>query len=169
EFNNLFKDSGIARHLIVAGTSQQNCLAERINRTRLNKVRYLLIQSGLPDSFWAEAKVTAAYLINRSPSKALEKKTPMDLWLGHPANYEMLRIFGCVAYSHMNQGKLKPRAIKCIFLGDVVFSESLMYKDTLKGVGAADSRKEVEFEVKLQGSGVEPTVDLHTGENYDRL
>ncbi|GJT13377.1 retrotransposon protein, putative, ty1-copia subclass [Tanacetum coccineum] len=100
----------------------------------------------------------------------------MELWSGHPANYEMLRIFGCVAYSHVNQGKLKPRAIKCIFLGypegvkgyrlwrlddakpkiiisiNVVFNESLMYKDTLKGVGAVDSRKEVEFEVELQGT-----------------
>ncbi|GKD50171.1 retrovirus-related pol polyprotein from transposon TNT 1-94 [Tanacetum coccineum] len=169
--------------------TRQNGLAERMNRTLLKKVRCLLIQSGLPDSFWAEATVTATYLINRSPSTALEKKTPMDFWAGHPANYEMLRIFGCVAYSHVNQGKLKPRAIKCIFLGypegvkgyrlwrlddvkpkiiisrDVVFNESLMYKDTLKGVGAADSGKEVEFEVELQGSRVEPTVDPHTGEN----
>ncbi|GJV68445.1 putative reverse transcriptase domain-containing protein [Tanacetum coccineum] len=83
------------------GTPQQNGLAERMNMTLLNKVRCLLIQSGLPDSFWAEATVTAAYLINRSPSTALEKKTPMDLWSEHPTNYEMLRIFGCVAYSHV--------------------------------------------------------------------
>ncbi|GKB63082.1 retrotransposon protein, putative, ty1-copia subclass, partial [Tanacetum coccineum] len=128
-----------------------------------------------------EATMMAAYLINRSPSTVLEKKTPMDLWSGHRANYEMLRIFGCVAYSYVNQGKLKPRAIKCIFLGypkgvkgyrlwrlydvkpkiiisrGVVFNESLMFKDTLKGAGAADSGKEVEFEVELQGSRVEPT------------
>ncbi|GJR94569.1 retrovirus-related pol polyprotein from transposon TNT 1-94 [Tanacetum coccineum] len=171
------------------GTPQHNGLAERMNRTVLNKVRCLLIQSGLPDSFWAEATVTTAYLINRSPSTTLEKKTSMDLWSGHPVNYEMLMIFGCVAYSQVNQGKLKPRAIKCIFLGyfdgvkgyrfwrlddvkpkiiinkDVVFNESLIYKDTLKGADSADSGKEVEFEVKLQGSRVEPTVDPHTGEN----
>ncbi|GKA79041.1 zinc knuckle CX2CX4HX4C containing protein [Tanacetum coccineum] len=42
------------------------------------------------DSFWAEATVTATYLINRSLSTTLEKKTPMDLWSGHPANYEMI-------------------------------------------------------------------------------
>ncbi|GJV31084.1 retrovirus-related pol polyprotein from transposon TNT 1-94 [Tanacetum coccineum] len=154
EFNNLCKESGRGRHLTVAGTPQQNGLAERMNMTLLNKVRCLLIQSGLPDSFWAEATVTAAYLINRSPSTTLEKKTPMDLWSGHPANYETLKIFGCVAYSRVNQGKLKPRAIKCIFLGD-----------TLKGAGAADFGKEVEFEVELQGSRVEPTVDPHTEEN----
>ncbi|GJR52310.1 retrotransposon protein, putative, ty1-copia subclass [Tanacetum coccineum] len=88
----------------------------------------------------------------------------------------MLMIFGYVAYSHVNQGKLKPRATKFIFLRypdgvkgyrlwrlydikqkiiisrDVVFIESLMYKDTFKGAGAADSGKEVEFEVELQGS-----------------
>nr|GEV66438.1 retrovirus-related Pol polyprotein from transposon TNT 1-94 [Tanacetum cinerariifolium] len=81
---------------------------------------------------------------------------------------------GSVAYSNVNQGKLKPRAIKYIFLGypnsvkgyrlwwlvdvkpkiiinmDVVFNESLMYKNTLKGAGGADSGKEVEFEVELQ-------------------
>ncbi|GKC11697.1 retrovirus-related pol polyprotein from transposon TNT 1-94, partial [Tanacetum coccineum] len=138
-------------------------LHSRIGKRGGKPDRCLLIQSGLPDSFWAEATVTAAYLINRSPSTTLEKKTPMDLWSGHPTSYIMLRIFGCVAYSYVNQRKLKPKAIKCIFLGDVVFNESLMYKDTLKGAGAADSGKEVEFEVELQGSKVEPTVDPHTG------
>nr|GEY07944.1 putative reverse transcriptase domain-containing protein [Tanacetum cinerariifolium] len=126
---------------------------------KLDRVRCLLIKSGLPDLFWAEATVTATYLINRSLSTSLEKKTSMDLWSGHPSNYNMLRIFGCVSYSHVNQGKLKPRATKCIFLGypdgvtgykllriddvkpkiiissDVGFNKSLMYKDTLKGAG----------------------------------
>ncbi|GKE95963.1 retrovirus-related pol polyprotein from transposon TNT 1-94, partial [Tanacetum coccineum] len=94
EFNNLCKESRIARHLTVAGTPHQNDIAKRMNMMLLNKVRCLLIQSGLPDSFWAEATVTATYLINRSPSTTLEKKTHMDLWSGHPENYEMLRIFG---------------------------------------------------------------------------
>nr|GEV62202.1 hypothetical protein [Tanacetum cinerariifolium] len=146
EFNNLCKESGIARHLIVAGTPQHNGLAERMNRTLLNKVRCLLIQSGLPDLFWAEAAVMAAYLINRSPSTALEKKTLMDLWSGNPANYKIL----------WRLDDVKP---KIVISRDVVFNESLMYKDTLKGVGTVDSRKEVEFEVELQGSRVGSKVD----------
>nr|GEV16308.1 retrovirus-related Pol polyprotein from transposon TNT 1-94 [Tanacetum cinerariifolium] len=48
---------------------------------------------------------------------------------------------------------------------DVVFNEGLMYMDTLKGAGTADSRKDVEFEVELQGSRVEPTMDPHSREN----
>ncbi|GJX16818.1 retrovirus-related pol polyprotein from transposon TNT 1-94 [Tanacetum coccineum] len=54
---------------------------------------------------------------------------------------------------------------KIIISRDVVFNESLMYKDTLKGADVADSRKKVEFEVELQGSRVKPTMDPHTGEN----
>ncbi|GKA36359.1 retrovirus-related pol polyprotein from transposon TNT 1-94 [Tanacetum coccineum] len=145
-FKNLCKESRIARHLTVSGTPQQNGLAERMNRTLLNKVRCLLIQSSLPDSFWAEAIVTTTYLINRSPSTTMEKKTPMDLWLGHPDNYEIL----------WRLDDFKP---KIIISRKVVFNESLMYKDTLKGASAADSGKEVEFEVEVQGSKVEPTMN----------
>ncbi|GJY87425.1 retrovirus-related pol polyprotein from transposon TNT 1-94 [Tanacetum coccineum] len=77
EFEQLCIESRIARHLTVTGTPQQNELAELMNRTLMDKVRYLLIQSGLPKTFWAEATCTAAYLINSSPSTAIEKKTLM--------------------------------------------------------------------------------------------
>nr|GEW23800.1 retrotransposon protein, putative, Ty1-copia subclass [Tanacetum cinerariifolium] len=96
-------ESGIARHLTVSGTPQQNGVAERMNRTLIDKVHCLLIQSGLPKTFRVEATCTTAYLINRSPSRAIEKKTPMEMWSGHPSNYEMLRIFGSVAYPHDKQ------------------------------------------------------------------
>nr|GEX57920.1 retrovirus-related Pol polyprotein from transposon TNT 1-94 [Tanacetum cinerariifolium] len=72
EFNNLCKESGIARHLTVARTPQQNGLAKRMNRTLLNKVRCLLIQSGLPDSFWAEA------------TGKLKPRAIKRIFLGHP-------------------------------------------------------------------------------------
>nr|GEY35141.1 hypothetical protein [Tanacetum cinerariifolium] len=54
---------------------------------------------------------------------------------------------------------------KIIISKDVVFNESLMYNNTLKGASVAYSEKEVEFEVKLQGSRVEPTMDPHNREN----
>nr|GEU41502.1 retrovirus-related Pol polyprotein from transposon TNT 1-94 [Tanacetum cinerariifolium] len=174
EFKKLCIASGIARHLTVDGTPQQNGLAERINRTLMDKVRCLLIQSGLPKTFWAEATCTAAYLINRSPSTAIEKKTPMEMWSGHPSDYEMLRTFGCVAYSHVQQGKLEPRAVKCVLLGypegmkgyrlyrldnespkivtsrNVVFIESVMYKDTLKDSGAGADKYVEELLVEVE-------------------
>ncbi|GJZ57226.1 retrotransposon protein, putative, ty1-copia subclass [Tanacetum coccineum] len=85
-------------------------------------------------------------------------------------------IFGCVAYPQDKKGKLEPRAIKCVLLGylegkkgcklyrldnespkivtswNVVFNESVMYKDTLKdsGAGADKSVEELQVEVELQ-------------------
>ncbi|GJZ17221.1 retrovirus-related pol polyprotein from transposon TNT 1-94 [Tanacetum coccineum] len=111
KFEQLCIESGIARHLTVVETPQQNGLAEHMNRTLMDKVRCLLIQSGLPKTFWAEATCTAVYLINRSPSTAIEKKTPMEMW-------------------------------------NVVFKESVMYKDTLKdsGVGADTYVEELQVE-----------------------
>ncbi|GJS98865.1 retrovirus-related pol polyprotein from transposon TNT 1-94 [Tanacetum coccineum] len=143
-------ESRIARHLTVVGTTQQTGLAERMNKTLMDKVR--------------------------SPSTAIETKTHMEMWSGHPGYYRMLRVFGCVAYSHIKQGKLEPRAVKCVFLGyregvkgyrlyridnespkivtsrNVVFNESVMYKDTLKdsGVGTDKSVEELQVEVELQ-------------------
>nr|GEU50260.1 retrotransposon protein, putative, Ty1-copia subclass [Tanacetum cinerariifolium] len=55
KFKQLYIESGIARHLAVVGTPQQNGLAERMNRTLMDKVRCLLIQSRLLKTFWAEA------------------------------------------------------------------------------------------------------------------
>lgn len=51
EFIDLCKKSGIAKHHTVAGTPQQNGLAERYNRTILERVRCMLLQSGLPKVF----------------------------------------------------------------------------------------------------------------------
>ncbi|GJW77856.1 retrovirus-related pol polyprotein from transposon TNT 1-94 [Tanacetum coccineum] len=118
----------------------ENCVLGKSTRNGLHEQRCLAIHSGFPYSFWTKATVTATYLINRSPSAALEKNIPIDLWLDD----------------------VKP---KIIIIRDVVFNESLMYKDTLKGSSATDSGKEVEFEVELQGSRVEPTMDPHTGKN----
>uniref|UniRef100_A0A2N9JAK8 Uncharacterized protein n=1 Tax=Fagus sylvatica TaxID=28930 RepID=A0A2N9JAK8_FAGSY len=39
------------------------------------------------------------------------------VWSGTPVGYSNLRVFGCPAYAHVNDGKFERRANKCIFLG----------------------------------------------------
>ncbi|KAH9697399.1 hypothetical protein KPL71_023589 [Citrus sinensis] len=119
-----FKEWGVRRHKTVRFTPQQNGLAERMNRTLIDKTRCLLINSKLPRSLWAEAVSTASYLVNKSPSSAIGFKTPEELWSGRPGKYEHLRVFGCPAYVHVRQGKLDARAIKGVFVG---------YPDRVKG------------------------------------
>ncbi|KAG8491046.1 hypothetical protein CXB51_014200 [Gossypium anomalum] len=128
EFNRLCKLEGIVRHLTVCHTPQQNRVAERMNRKIMEKVRCMFSNANLPKSFWAEAASTAYFLINRSPSVTIEKKTPQEVWSGNPANYSDLKIFGCPAYAHVDNGKLEPRFIKCVFLG---------YKAGVKGVASS--------------------------------
>ncbi|KAH9704469.1 hypothetical protein KPL70_011474 [Citrus sinensis] len=117
EFEDFCKPKGIARHRTVTYTPQQNGIAERMNRTIIERVRCMLLNANLSKGFWAEAVTTAAYLINRSPSSALGFKTPQEFWSGKPPNLSNLRIFGCLAYAHLKQGKLEPRAVKGYFLG----------------------------------------------------
>ena len=116
-FKSFCENEGIARHHTVVSTPQQNGVAERMNRTIMEKVRCMLSNSGLPKDFWAEAVSTACYLVNRSPHTSLEFKTPEEVWSGNTTDYSNLKVFGCPAYAHINQGKLEPRARKCIFLG----------------------------------------------------
>ncbi|KAG8388047.1 hypothetical protein BUALT_Bualt02G0084500 [Buddleja alternifolia] len=47
----------------------------------------------------------------------LKFKTPEEVWSGYPPDYSRLKVFGCPVYAHIRQDKLKPRSIKCIFLG----------------------------------------------------
>ena len=73
------KEEGITSHLTTVYTPQQNAVPERLNRTVLEKVRSMLSQSGLPPEFWAEAVNTAVYLVNLSPSSAINFLTPFEM------------------------------------------------------------------------------------------
>ncbi|KAL2251634.1 UNVERIFIED_CONTAM: Retrovirus-related Pol polyprotein from transposon TNT 1-94 [Sesamum indicum] len=117
QFSELCEKYGIKRHKTTPYTPQQNGVAERMNRTLLNKVRCLLISSGLPKTFWGEALLTAAYLINRSPSVPLFGNIPEKLWSNTDVDLSSLRIFGCSAFCLVNGDKLDPRSQKCVFIG----------------------------------------------------
>ena len=124
DFNEFCADAGIVRHRTVRHTPQQNGVAERMNRTLLERARCMLSNAGMEKDFWAEAVNTACYLVNRSPSTAIDCKTPFEKWSGKPCDYSNLKVFGCPAYYHVKDGKLEPRARKCIFVG---------YADGVKG------------------------------------
>ena len=118
QFSIFCKKEGISRHFTVRDTPQQNGVAERMNRTLLEKVRCKLSNAGLGKQFWAEAVMYASHLINRLPSAALNSKTPLEVWSGKPINdYDTLHVFGFTAYYHVKESKLDPRAKKALFMG----------------------------------------------------
>ena len=108
DFEEFCKNEGIVRHRTVRMTPQQNGVAERMNRTLLERARCMISNAGLTKDFWAEAINMACYVVNRAPSAALNFKTPEEVWSGTPADYFDLKIFGCPTYMHVNEGKLEP-------------------------------------------------------------
>lgn len=116
-FDQFCKDEGIVRHRTCTYTPQQNGVAERLNRSILNKVRSMLSESGLESKFWAEAVSTAVYLLNRTPSSVIDFEIPEERWTSEVPDLSSLRRFGCIAYIHSDTGKLNPRAKKGVFTG----------------------------------------------------
>jgi hypothetical protein len=127
-FKSFYRKEGIIRHHTIPHTPKQIRVAERMNRTIISKARCMLSNSSLSRKFWAKAASTACYLVNCSPSTAIDKKTPIEVWSGSSYDYSQMRVFGCTAYAHVNNGKLEPRAIKCIFLGSGSSSGVKAYK-----------------------------------------
>ncbi|KAH9716238.1 Integrase catalytic domain-containing protein [Citrus sinensis] len=117
-FLQVCQNEGIKGHFTVRHTPQQNGVAERMNRTLLEKVQCMLSNAGLDKKFWAEAMSYASHLINRLPFTAIRGKTHIEMLSEkHAQDYDSLRIFGCPAYYHVKDGKLDPRARKTIFVG----------------------------------------------------
>ena len=86
----------------------------------MEMVRSMLIDSQLPQKFWAEALSTACYLKNRSPARALDGMTPYEALTGRKPDVSKLRIFGCICYAHVpkdERQKLDSKSKECVFLG----------------------------------------------------
>lgn len=110
--------SGILHTFTGPYSPQQNGLCERAGGTLVATTRCLLEESGLGRELWGEAIKTAAYLMNRTPSRVLGGDTPYHRFLGRHARVDHLRVFGCRAYVHVEGGKkLEPRAARMIMVG----------------------------------------------------
>ena len=119
---------GITHQLTDPYTPQQNGVAERYNRILLERVRAMISSHGLPKSLWAEAVVTAAYLLNVSPSSG-RASTPYELMTGKRPNLAHLRCFGTpVSYvipGEKRASKLDPVSARGIMVG---YTSSLTYR-----------------------------------------
>ena len=92
-------------------------MSERRNRTLLDMVRSMISFTDLPFSFWGFALETAAFTLNRAPSKSVET-TPYELWFGKRPNLSFLKIWGCDAYvKKLQPNKLESKSDKCVFVG----------------------------------------------------
>lgn len=145
------REAGITHQTTVPYTPEQNGVAERMNRTLVEKARCMLFDAGLPMKFWADAVCAAAYLNNRVLTRST-KAVPEELWAKKKPDMNELRVFGCQAMAHIpsvQRAKFAPKSKRCIFMG---------YCTTQKGYRMYDpvSRKyfvsrDIKFNEELKG------------------
>ncbi|MBW0561768.1 hypothetical protein O181_101483 [Austropuccinia psidii MF-1] len=97
---NLFEKSGIIHLATAPYTPQQNAVAERANRSLLEKIRVLLLDYQAPAEWWGEACAMATYYGNLS----VESDSGLFSW---------------ISSSHQRTSKVAPSGILCMFLGNV--------------------------------------------------
>jgi len=101
------------------GTPQQNGVSERRNRTLIDIVRSVLINSTLLISLWMYALKTVMYLLNRVPNKTVPK-TDFELWTNRTPSIRHPYVWGCQAEIRIynpQKRKLDAKTISGYFIG----------------------------------------------------
>ncbi|MBW0556077.1 hypothetical protein O181_095792 [Austropuccinia psidii MF-1] len=120
EFLRIFEENGIIHLPTALYTPQQDLVAERENRSLLERIRVLLL-----DYQALVACSMAAYLLNQTPVSSLSFQTPISKWVvtSPSTGIDCLHPFGCTAVIHLPKERKKsnvgPTAVLCMFLGNV--------------------------------------------------
>ena len=129
-----------------------NGVAKKRNITLKEMVRSMISHSNLPISLWGEALKTAAYILNRVPTKATAK-TPYELWTGKKPSLKHLHIWGCPTEARPyrpHEKKLDSRTVSCYFIRYSERSRGYKFYDpTTKSIfetGNARFFEDVEFD-----------------------
>lgn len=77
-------------------------------------------RKGLPNKFQVKAVNTAAYIFNRSPTKAVRNQTSLKTWYKQKREVSHLKVFQNIAYAlipSQNINKFDEKGEKLIFIG----------------------------------------------------
>lgn len=120
DFENFCKANGIIHQLTAPHTPQQNGVAERMNRTVVEKARCLLFDADLSKRAWAEACSMAGYIRNRTPCSSIGFKLPQEAWTGEGVDLKLMKLFGASVMVHIpaaQRKKWSPKSTEMKFVG----------------------------------------------------
>ena len=91
--NKFFRSLGIGHRVSCPHTHQQNGSAERKHRHIVETGLALLAHAHVPIKFWDDAFLTATYLINRLPTRVIDKKMPLRASFSYPTKLLLIKNF----------------------------------------------------------------------------
>lgn len=117
---------GIRLEQAPAHTPKHNLVAERYNRTIMERTRAQMIHASLPKTLWGEIVMATSIILNMSPNSAVSD-LPVNIWQHacagsgpHLSDHSFLRVIGCQALMHIPKSqrrKLDPCATNLILVG----------------------------------------------------
>ncbi|KAI0996919.1 hypothetical protein K3495_g11263 [Podosphaera aphanis] len=165
-FEEWVAELGIVVEWSAVRTSEQNGQSERSGGVIQTKARCLGNSASLPSDYWPEFVMTAAYLINRSPTSSLGWLSPLStlrqsLKIPERDEYSHLKAFGCTAYaldkSIAKGDKMKPRAKTGFLVG---YNSRNIYRILLLDEEVVIGTRDVIFDENLfLFNRQEPTVE----------
>ncbi|GKD87594.1 ribonuclease H-like domain-containing protein [Tanacetum coccineum] len=130
--NQFYEMKGIKREFNVARTPQQNGVAERKNRTLIESVKTMLVDSKLPTTFWVEVVNIVCYVLNGVLVIKPHNKIPYELIHGRPPLIDFMKPFGClvtILNTKDHLGKFDEKANEGYFVGYSVISKAMRVFD----------------------------------------
>ena len=108
-----------------------------MNRTLVECARCMMEHAGLGKSYWGEAVMTAMFLRNRCPTRAIHQdKSPYQVWTMKKPILANLKVFGCHAYVQVPQDKrtkFDSKSSLCRFLGYAEHQKSYRFEEVSTG------------------------------------
>jgi hypothetical protein len=149
-------------------SSGSNGTVERSIGITTAAVRIMILDSGMPLKWWAEAWNYLDTVENLLPSACHPGKIPEECWTGERQDVGHLRVWGCVAYVHIPKekglGKLGNRGQKGRFIG---IETRGIYRILIPETGEIVRSRNVRFEEGLGHRTLTPEGDYFADDTGD--
>jgi hypothetical protein len=99
EFADLMDEKGIKYESTAPDSPEQNGQSEKMGHIIIIKARVMLRAANLPHKLWPWATQCAGYIMNRTPSRRLQWKTPFEKVENKKPSLGHLKVYGCKAYA----------------------------------------------------------------------
>lgn len=120
EFLQFCERAVIHRQLTAPHTPHQNGVVETMNRIIFDRAHTMALDAHLLVDLWPEVVSTAVYLINISLTRSNVGTPPIQTRKGKLVDLKHLKVFGCLAYSHVRKEKstkMDPQGNLCMMGG----------------------------------------------------